>query len=309
MSRLRIRSIKPDCWADEAISPLSREARLLFVVLITFCDDDGRCRYMPSQIIGHGYLEDEDVTPADIERWIVELEASSVVVRYEVKGKHYATFPNWHKHQRINRHTPSTLPPCPRRAGVVIWPRKTHDKPDGTSLSPHDKLTEDSVSTHGDLTEDSVQDMDWGVGSRDTEEQKSPTDSAELEPTDLSSRAVVNDLFAYWQEQCGHGKAKPTPERRKAIERRLKDGYTADEIRAGIDGAAAQPFINEQGKVFDDLELICRNGSKLEDFIARATYTPQRPSSQRESSAESMLRAIHDRRSDTTIEGVAHELG
>jgi hypothetical protein len=61
---------------------------------------------------------------------------------------------------------------------------------------------------------------------------------------------------------------------------RLSEGYTPEQIRAAIDGAAAQPFVNEAGKVFDDLELICRSGSKLEGFIDRASHTPQRPSSQ-----------------------------
>ncbi len=165
MSRLRIRTIKPDAWTDEAISGVSRDARLLFVVLITFADDDGRFRDLPAQIIGHGYAEDPDVTAKKISGWMSELDAAGVIVRYEVAGKRYATFPKWHLHQRVNRWTKSSLPRCPRRGGVVI-PR--HDK-DTDSSQPHDKLTEDAVSTHDIplhvLTEDSSPDRECGVWS------------------------------------------------------------------------------------------------------------------------------------------------
>lgn len=104
-------------------------------------------------------------------------------------------------------------------------------------------------------------------------EPLSPSDSVEL------------GLFDYWREQTGHTAAKPTRDRLAKVRARLAEDYTPEQIRAAIDGAAAQPFINNDGKVFDDLELICRTGSKLESFIDRATYTPQRPAQQLSSSA------------------------
>lgn len=107
-------------------------------------------------------------------------------------------------------------------------------------------------------------------------EPLSPTDSVES-----PAPSVVIDLFLYWQRQTGHPNAKPTHDRLAKVRARLNENYTPDQIRAAIDGAAAQPFVNDDGKVFDDLELICRTGSKLEGFIERATYTPQRPQSQR----------------------------
>lgn len=147
MSRPRIRTIKPDCWADEAISPLSRDARLLFIVLVTFADDDGRFRDLPAQIIGHGYPEDADVTSRRVTAWMDELVLSGVVVRYEVDGKRYGTFPKWHNHQRINRFSPSKLPPYPGR-DVTIVTHPSHDKPRAFSVSDHGVLTENSVSAH-----------------------------------------------------------------------------------------------------------------------------------------------------------------
>jgi hypothetical protein len=140
----RIRTIKPALWCDEEIRSCSRDARLLCVVLITFADDDGRWHNLPRLIGGFGYPEDDDATPRKITAWTDELAATGVLVRYEVNGNPYATFPNWHAHQRINRYTPSTLPPCPPTPGVVIVPHKSHDK-----------LTDPSVNDPGVVTESS----------------------------------------------------------------------------------------------------------------------------------------------------------
>lgn len=112
MSRPRIRSIKPENWEDEHVGRLSRDARLLRDVLITFADDDGRWRHLPSAIIGHGYPYDEDVTPARIKKWTAELVREELVVIYDIDGHEYGCFPKWHLHQNINRYTPSKLPPC-----------------------------------------------------------------------------------------------------------------------------------------------------------------------------------------------------
>lgn len=87
---------------------------------------------------------------------------------------------------------------------------------------------------------------------------------------EMIRRSAVARLFKYWQERCDHQQAKMTPERAQAIIARLKAGYTEAEIMKAIDGAADAAYVDEaSGKKFDDLTLICRNGSKLEDFIAR----------------------------------------
>ncbi len=76
-------------------------------------------------------------------------------------------------------------------------------------------------------------------------------------------------MFAYWQHQCGHPNAKPSAERCRKIAARLAEGFTTEQIRAAIDGAAVGAFVNEQGRVFDDVELVCRSAVKLESFIGR----------------------------------------
>lgn len=112
MSRPRIRTLKPECWQDERVGALSRDARLLWVGLITMADDEGRLRALPSMILGHAFPWDE-IPPRKLSEWIEEIEGQQLIIRYEDAGKPYVAFRNWRRHQQINKSRPSELPPPP----------------------------------------------------------------------------------------------------------------------------------------------------------------------------------------------------
>ena len=109
MSRPRIRTLKPECWQDEAIGKLGPWERLLFVGLITMADDEGRLRALPSAIAGHVFPYD-DVPPAKVKKWLRAIEAVDLVVLYDHDGVRYAAITGWSTHQKINRKVDSRLP-------------------------------------------------------------------------------------------------------------------------------------------------------------------------------------------------------
>ena len=95
----------------------------------------------------------------------------------------------------------------------------------------------------------------------------------------LSAKAnPAFELFSYWCEVMGKSisTSKLTPKREKKIKDRLKQGYTFDQIKTAIFNCSNDPFSmgqNDRGKPFNDLELICRDGEKLESFL-EATQSP-----------------------------------
>lgn len=106
----RIRTIKPEFWGSPDVAKLSRDARLLLIGIMSMADDDGRFLAAPTAINGFVFPND-DVSNAKISRWLAECsEGSEPVHLYESNGVHYGVLPNWHKHQVINRYTPSRLP-------------------------------------------------------------------------------------------------------------------------------------------------------------------------------------------------------
>lgn len=82
----------------------------------------------------------------------------------------------------------------------------------------------------------------------------------------------VSTVFAYWLDTMGkNGSTKLTGDRRRKIEARLREGYTVDRIKRAVDGCAGSAFHrgeNDGRRKHDDIELICRTGSKLEQFEA-----------------------------------------
>ena len=243
MSRPRIRTLKPEVWQDEKVGALDPGARLLFVGLITMADDSGRVRELPRLILGHVFPYD-DVPPAKLSRWLSEIADAGMVMRYEIDGGKYLAFRHWSKHQKVDRASDSELPPPPE-----FDEHSSNGVTNGTGGN--------STNTRRGLDEASI--------SRARASLPIPSSPVVgVEKTD-----GAHALFDYWRTECGHSQAKPTRERLSKIRARLAEGYTAEQVRAAIDGAARAAFTNDAGKRFDDIELICRNGSKLESFIDR----------------------------------------
>jgi hypothetical protein len=117
--------------------------------------------------------------------------------------------------------------------------------------------------TNGDYRRESLGESDRPVPV--------PLPQSQSQHRSRAGSSTVRDLFDYWRDRCNHPTAKLGADRRGKIQARLNEGYTAEQIRRAIDGAARGAFVNDDGKRFDDIELICRRGNKLEDFMERAS--------------------------------------
>lgn len=105
----RIRTIKPDFWTDEKVVELSAFARLLFIGLWNFADDEGRMECSPKRI----KMQILPADPAEVPRLLDELEEVGLVRRYSVEKTEYLQVVGFRKHQKVDRRSPSKLPPPP----------------------------------------------------------------------------------------------------------------------------------------------------------------------------------------------------
>lgn len=79
--------------------------------------------------------------------------------------------------------------------------------------------------------------------------------------------AVVEHYRAY------HPTARPGDRERAKIRARFKEGYTVDDLKTAIDGCHRSPYHcgeNERGRIYQTLELIVRDSSKVAQFIELA---------------------------------------
>jgi hypothetical protein len=107
---MRIRTIKPEFWTSESIGKLSRDAKLLFIGLISFADDSGRGRGAFGVVSGALFPFDSDALDK-MPSWFGELEKEGLVRRYIASdGRHYYDIPKFLKHQKIDKPSQSRLP-------------------------------------------------------------------------------------------------------------------------------------------------------------------------------------------------------
>ena len=208
----RIRTIKPEFWTAEQVMELSRDARLLFVGMWNFCDDQG-VHPAALKTLKAEVFPGDDITGDDVKRMIDEIIAQGLLCEFEHENRRWWHVTGW-KHQLINRPTPSRYPRPPR-----IAPPPLAAGPDGTSgkgldeqfqpatqtekrvdcVTTHGGLTEDSRRTHGGLTEDSLQERKGREGKgkeRKGEEQKPAQQaSSEVQARDPEPAAVAAVRF------------------------------------------------------------------------------------------------------------------
>ena len=105
----RIRSIKPEFPQSESMGNVSRDARLLFILLWPICDDHGRTRAASRMLASTLFPYDDDAKGL-IDTWLDELERENCIRRYHVNGSAYLEIRNWLTHQKIDKPSKPQFP-------------------------------------------------------------------------------------------------------------------------------------------------------------------------------------------------------
>lgn len=129
---MRIRTVKPEFWTDDAVTDCSLSARLLLIGTLNAADDEGNLERSAKQLKAKIFPNDA----IDCEPLIKELIYHGLLIEYSVSGQNYLHIKGFSKHQVINR---KSKPRCP--------------------------FYEESQTTHGVISEDSTPKGREGKGS------------------------------------------------------------------------------------------------------------------------------------------------
>lgn len=105
----RKRMIDPEFWSDEKIGKLSPNAKLLFIGLWNFADDEGIFQAHPLLLTSQIFPYEKEVLK-EIDKFTKELIKRNLVYFYARHGEKYGIILNFKKHQYISHPQPSKLP-------------------------------------------------------------------------------------------------------------------------------------------------------------------------------------------------------
>jgi len=110
--------------------------------------------------------------------------------------------------------------------------------------------------------------------------QEPLTKNQSKEKVSAKANNELLEIFNYWKDVMKkRNSAILNAKRSKAVKARLKEGYSVEQIKQAIEGCAMTPHNmgqNQNGKKYDDLELICRDGVQVERFANNATQQQPR---------------------------------
>lgn len=105
----RIRSIKPEFFTSLTIAGLRCEARMTFIGLWTYADDEGR-GVDDARLVRAAVWPLDDRTIAEVETDLAALSAAGLIQRYEAGGRRFLAVTSWAEHQRVDHPRASTIP-------------------------------------------------------------------------------------------------------------------------------------------------------------------------------------------------------
>lgn len=274
----RIRSLKPEAFQSETLANVSLEAERTFFGLSTQADDRGRFRWQPKTLNGILWSERGNHAVGDFELELKELQAEGAICHYVgCDGKTYGHLIKWDSHQKVDRPTPSRVPPCLRH--------QPQDADEKANRCPLHEFSCPGASTNGVTREPSASpprvlptdldlDLDRGSGIVDhsatlpalhADEQASAQKRAE--PITRAYYDAMNGMCK-WPAILGIVKKAISSGRyadesiRAALLRMAAEGrpVTVDSLRIELDGlpARASPVARAEQKTADKLALVAR---------------------------------------------------
>jgi hypothetical protein len=143
----RIRSIKPEFWVSEQIAECSTNARLTFIGIWTFCDDNGVHPAKPKTLKAELFPMD-DFSAADVAGWIGELVRVGLVAEFTHEGVAFWHVTGWAKHQKIDR--PSFKYPMPPTSISESLRRVVDEDSAQTRRAPPPGVESSGVESNGE---------------------------------------------------------------------------------------------------------------------------------------------------------------
>lgn len=226
----RKRMIDPNIWQSEDYSKLNTLSKLVFIGLFSNADDYGFGRAKATYVKSMLFPYEEGIRTADIEKSLSEIAANMSVVFYKCNGNEYYCLKNWIKWQKVDKPTPSIIPPIDKNTEII---RGTFDE---NSESIRGGFGEASESLRGTVPPNRIE-----KNIKEKEKNNITLSDDNVRPTN------VEQIIQKWNELENIGvkaitKITSGSKRRALLNARIKE-YSFDDVLKAIDNIRQSDFL------------------------------------------------------------------
>lgn len=226
----RKRMIDPNIWQSEDYSKLNTLSKLVFIGLFSNADDYGFGRAKATYVKSMLFPYEEGIRTADIEKSLSEIAANMSVVFYKRNGNEYYCLKNWIKWQKVDKPTPSIIPPIDENTEII---RGTFDE---NSESIRGGFGEASASLRGTVPPNRIE-----KNIKEKEKNNITLSDDNVRPTN------VEQIIQKWNELENIGvkaitKITSGSKRRALLNARIKE-YSFDDVLKAIDNIRQSDFL------------------------------------------------------------------
>jgi hypothetical protein len=169
--------------------------------------------------------------------------------------------------------SPSTGEATDSQAGEAN-PKQTGSKPEANGKQTHEEPRSKTEPPSRPVPEEPpIPPAPGGGGSVPGESRGAEGNDPPAEASDPLG-PQIREVFEHWRRVMEkNDRAVLAGKRAKAVQARLREGYTVEQLCRAVDGCKRSPHHqgkNDSGVVYDDLELICRSAVKVDAFLALA---------------------------------------
>lgn len=269
----RIRTLKPEFWQDEKLSPLPPLERLVFLGLLSMADDAGRLVDNVKAIDGMLFPHTDDTSRDAIET----LARLKRVCRYTAEsGQKCIQILGWAKHQKVDNPAKHVLPaPTPQDLERQPDTKSSRESREDQATSSRSDLGPRTLD-HGPRIMDHPPQKPSGgkMPDRAVDPLETPAFARPPARTGRPKRAPLTPdeeavLDHYAIRHPKRQKPHNDPKMRRVVRRALTElGYSVEKLCKAIDGNADDPWYRERKK--HDLTLVLRDTGQIDNFIATA---------------------------------------
>ena len=99
----RIRTFKPEFFRSPDTAKASPRARLLYMALWSWADDEGVGETNIYGLLGFAFPDSDELSAAEIQSLLKEIRGSFGVLFYQHHGRYFYAVPSWNEHQKTER--------------------------------------------------------------------------------------------------------------------------------------------------------------------------------------------------------------